>query len=55
MGASFKIAPDEAGLIFDRDAFFHSANQPKIQKKLREKIKLGDQVHRDDNCQWKTS
>ena len=28
--------------------FFHSANQPMILKKLREKIKWGDQVYKDD-------
>ena len=34
--------------LLARMLFFHSANRPMIQKKLRENIECGDQVYKDD-------
>ena len=32
--------------------FFHSDNQPIIQKKLQEKVEWGDQVYKDDDIAY---
>ena len=48
MGAIFKIALGVAASTLGHNAiFFHSSNQPMINKKLQEKIKWEDQVY---NC-----